>query len=404
MKTKLIMAALVAAAAAATLAGCMKDDGNPGIAGGDDGRTTTVLLKAGAAAMPASRAVADRVIDGTPITIQPGWIFFVDVTGEIRRKVEVIATGASTADAVAIDDIRDGATITEVPTAVTTAYMFSNIPTENRSAVAAVSVGNNISLVQNIVMKVEAMSQADGGVTAVPQWGTGSVAEKPDDPTKYATTIALYAMGSRLQVVKMSTRTAAEGQVITDYDVDGIFVNNYFKDMRVGYTGNSSITNNLSSIPRYGVTGAANHYVAPYDVLADYNAGFDPKLGTVSGTETSAGTDKVWAYNVWPTAGMVTPSQATIPHIVIRLSGIKWKENESATEEQTITEPMFITVRGIRGTDGVLEYTERGRAYTFSNIIFSYDNLTTVPEETVIDTEVTIEPINWDEVPVEVVF
>jgi hypothetical protein len=402
MRTKLIIAALFAVAVMATLIGCAKDGNGPEIAG-DDGQTTVVLLKAGAAAMPTSRAVADRVTDATPITIQPGWIFFTNVTGEIRRKVEVIETGTSGAEAVLIDDIRTGATIEEVPTSVTTAYMFSNIPAENRAAVAAISVGNNISLVQDIVMNVEAVSQADGGVLAVPQWGAGSVGYN-DDNTKYDTTIALYAMGSRLQVVKMSTTTAAEGQVITGYKVDGIFVNNYFKDMKVGYTGNSAITNNLSDISKYGVTGANNHYVSPYNVLADYNNGFTTKLGVVTGTETIAGTDKVWAYNVWPTAGMTSPSQATIPHIVIRLSELTWKETAAATEEQEIAEPMFLTIRGIRSEGTPLESIQRGRAYSFNNIAFAYNHLTTVPEETTIDTEVVIDPINWDEVEVEAMF
>ncbi len=108
----------------------------------------------------------------------------------------------------------------------------------------------------------------------------------------------------------------------------------------------------------------------------------------------------MWAYNVWPTEHIASVTNATIPHLVIRLSNVKWNDGEGGAD-QTIVGPVFITVKGIISNGSALPSIKKGHAYTFTNIAFSYDNLTTVPEETTIDAEVEINEIAWKEVEVD---
>ena len=392
MRTKFFMAAAMAAAVA--FAGCAKDGGEnqPVI---DNGDTNVVFVKASAPKTAETRGEGDRV-QNNAITLGAGYLYFTDVNGVIRRLIEIKDSGAIGDDQKNVSDLQTGTTITNVSTAVTDAYVFANIPAATKAAMTGIAVNSNISAVKALSMAVGDLADASFGVTNVPQFGSGTVGYNAGN-TKYETTINLQAMGSRLQILKLSAKAATSGAVIEEYKVDGIFVNNYFPSMLVSYGHTvSGIVNNLSDIAKYGGTNDA--YAG--SALADYTSGFSTQVGTFNSAniETNPATaGKVWAYNVWPTSAIPSVTNATIPHIVVRVSGISWNDGTPSAPTQVITEPRFITVKGMNNGSS-LASIEPGKAYTFSDIEFDFDNLTTVPEESTIDTDVKVVEMPWAEV------
>lgn len=376
-----------------TVSGCVKSGHNTS----DVKLTNNVVLKVAIPAVDVTRGEGDRVRSDA-VTLAEGHILFADASGVIRRYVQV-KNSASGVDEVSLSDVRSssGATVTGVPTSVDKCYIFANVPS---SVSVSVTEGmTKISDIQALTMAVGDMADASCGVSKVPQWGEGAVGYDAVQ-SKYTTEVRLEAMGARLQVVKLSAK-ASGGKTIKSYRVDGIFVNNFFASTPVGYDLiPSDITDNKSDAAKYG--GASNIYTSGIGCLADFNAGFAAGLGRFDGAQTTvctpAGDDKVWAYNVWPTHGITGADASTVPHIVIRLSEVVW--NDGTTDHNEAGQ-RFVTVRSIRQDGNALNCITNGKAYTFADIAFGYDDLALVPEEVVVSVEVSVEEIDWEEIDVE---
>ncbi len=143
--------------------------------------------------------------------------------------------------------------------------------------------------------------------------------------------MSIGALGARLQVKSF------EGvDDITSYQIDGIFVNNFFATMPISKTLAASAV----------VDFASDHtkYVAGYNgytSLMDYNASglgesevATPLLRVPENAKGYA--NPVWAYNIFPTEGVDSEDQADVfPMIVVRLSKVKWNDAADALEARS---------------------------------------------------------------------
>lgn len=413
MKFKAMMAVILAGAAVA-FTGCAKDGGHDKgtEANGDNSIHMRIALP------NSTRAVGEHVTNNA-LSVKPGFIYFT--AGNIIKKVvKMQAADATNSNEVKIADLTssNGATITGVPASVDKCHIFANIPAGTQTAMAGITVGSDISAVKNLSMDVTAMyDTAENGVANVPQWGAGDVTKvNPGaDNESFTTTVQLHAIGARLQVAKISSANIAgtPEKDITSFVVEGIFVNNYYPTMHTDCTFDGiTIANNGSSANDYD-TAAGKAYETLGGALADvaFTTGLRP-AGTVAAPAQitlpdGSTANRVWGYNVWPTDNVWTPTGAakeTLPHIVIRLNDIEVNGGQAnaANGGYTITEPRFLTVKGLKeANDAVITAIKNGTAYTFTDIVFTFDNITTVPEEATINGIVKVEPIAWTEVPVK---
>lgn len=376
---KILLVGLMAAATLIT--SCNKDDGTD-INSGETSNVFVAVTTPGTG--PGTRAEANRVVND-PIALDEGYIFFTLSNGVISRYVEIKNTPSGVND-VDLNTLRStGVTVPNVPSSSQKAYIISKIPSGITFPVITPNV-TNISEILALPVEVDDLHDSADGIANVPLWGEGNVAYNIAG-TGLETDISVKAIGSRIQIGKITGKND-----IQEYELDGIFINNYFRQMPFSMTlSASSIVDNLSDNSKYtsAVYDAAGaHYL--YDETGS-------PLGQFAGSQTlecTPATGSVWAYNVLPTVGVPSADPTTIPHVVIRLTNVEYFNGVSNV---TVPGPLFLTVSGMSQGSVLLDEIENGKAYTFEDIQFEYSDLTTTPEVKQIDATVTVTEVPWAE-------
>lgn len=367
-----IKSLLVAAFAVLALASCSKSESS-NEPKGEGNVVITVRHETG------TRAEAED-IGAAAISLGAGHVFFTDGGGIITRHVEIKNAGAVGPDQVNKADFGAGAVITLVPNNSTKCYILSNAVT----TIAASEVSNNIATILAKTVAVSDMDDPTGGVVNVPLWGEGNVV--PAAGNTLATTVTMKAIGSRLQVRKFTGITD-----IVSYEVEGIFINNYFNTMPISKAVTAAgITDNASVAASYVGGTAAYPATLP---LYDYNAAGIGQMSTplICVPLNGGGyANPVWAYNVFPNEALNTA--ATLPQIVVRLKDVVWFDGVA---NQTLPNPQFITVKGIKKTGVALTQIEGGHVYSFDDIQFERKNITNVPVVTSVNATVNVNMIPW---------
>lgn len=381
MKTNLMIAAM---AALVGFTACSKKD-DPGKISEEK---ANVLVKI----QPQGSRVEAEDIGAAGLTLGPGHLFFATNSGTITRHITILASGAAGDDQKNVADFATGATIVNVPNNSGKCYLLSNATV---TMPGAPIVGRNISDIKDLSLDVSDMDDPTAGVVNVPLWGEGNVT----GTTSLTTTVLTSAIGSRIQIAKFTG-----GADVVTYSIDGIFINNYFNNMKVDKSVvTTAIVNNQSDASRY--IGGGSNYPGTLP-LYDYDA--VSKIGTytsatkVTEPKNTGGTPfttPVWAYNVFPNeqpAGTADKADF-VPHIIVRLSGVQVTRNSATV---TLSDPQFITIKGMN--DGApVDNLVGGHVYTFRDIPFSADDITDVPEVKSIDATVDITMVPWIEVDVE---
>lgn len=379
MKIKSI---LMAALAVVVFASCSKSDGDGDTSVATGNSAVNITVKQG---IPMGVRSEANDIGAAPISMGPGHIFFTDATGNITRHIHILASGATTADQVNVGDFASTVTISSVPNNTTGCYILCTATTT--AAIGASEVNSNISTIQALTLSVSDLDDATGGVSNVPIWGTGSVTASG---AGLATTVTMNPLAARLQVAKFTGTND-----IVSYQVEGIFVNKYFATMPISKTLlASALTDNGQVVTKY--VGASTEYPATLP-LYDYNAtGIGAMTGLVCEPANGAShANPVWAYNVFPNESLNTA--ATVPQIVVRLKDVVWNDG---TANQTLPNPQFITIKGIRSGGTNLTQIQGGRVYTFADVPFERSDISNVPGVTEVAADVDVTLMPW--VPVAV--
>ncbi len=394
------------AAIVAGFASCAKDN-DPG-ANGKGGQTLSIQLSGNE-----TRSI-DSPLAGTtaPVTFSGGELFLVDGSGKIEYIYKFTTATNLTNKELGITDATsaDGVTITGIKASVKKAYIVGNSSAITGTAYAIAAVeGNNISGVKAVVltqaMEYSALNKNLAGVTL---YGEGEIENDtvkfPGDDTKKFVQIDLRPHVARLEVggVKAVPTSDTPAVAITEFNVDGIFVNNFYPTISIDWITRGTIVNpGQGDGDTYGDNKTV--YTTP-GVLHDYSATHFGNTATVL-TKYPNGTDatKVWAYNLLATpvfgTGTFQNAITYAPHIIVAINGVV------ADNGQDYSGDKFLTVNKLMKSDGITEIThfEAGKIYTIdaADFTFTVKNIHDDAEIEPIDLRVKVTQIGWTTEPMK---
>lgn len=378
------------------LASCAKDNENGNDNTLNEETSVKIQLTYG---QTDTRAAGSAIANNTNLTFTEGHIFFTTSAGIIDKHVGVGVTVGSAQ--VSKADLEGGeAVINGISNAATKCYiLFTDVNAKISSASGITSnlEGANISTVEGLTIPVGNINDASGAVTNVPLYGEGTVAANTGTTSggkayTAKVTVTINSLASRLQIGKISAKnyTYTDAQstshtvTIDQFTVEGIYVNNYYPTMTVGSTL-GTIIHSGDDADKYSKTVGTTPYTSGRsgEKLAD-------ALGTAAtGNPLSVTATGVWAYNVFPSA--------TVPHVVIKLTGIKYSDNGSQVDlgTQYLTVQSFKYATGHANAGQVVPAFTANNIYTLSDIQFSYEDLSHIPYEESMDVLVEVQMMKW---------
>ncbi|GHV52699.1 hypothetical protein FACS1894181_15990 [Bacteroidia bacterium] len=326
--------------------------------------------------VPSTRS-EETPANAQPVDFKGGWLFFTSAQGNIT-KVMAITNSASGATSVDINDLtqQDGAEIKDVPSHSVKAHVIGNLPNGKTTP----TVGADISTIMNNVITV----QEQGNITELTLFGEGNIIPSQAHANQMEAKLILTPIAARIEVGKM-TET---GGVITSYQVDGIFINNYYPDALLSGTVNTTEKKLGEQNADANFAGGSTEYPSALEgILYDYNA---------SGIGTAPATGKVWAYNLMaPTS----PSGSlSAPHIVVRISNITTNNGASYTGT------WYLTITGLLDGGKAISHLKPAHIYQIKDLKFSHSNLQPKPEMEPMDVWVEVNLVQWTTVDTGYIF
>lgn len=369
---------MIAALAMTTMfAACSKDEGANNNQNGDE-RTVQIQIN-----RTETRSVGAQVPNNDPVKFTSGYLLFANGADAVTMVVTIntgSATYNSTAKTVGVEALEatGGEWITAVPGQSAKVYFIGNSP-------VTPAVGNDV---KTLSATVSSQWKSDGSVDNVTLYGgaaltkmttgtgTGSGGAITDED--YEATFSVSPIVARFEIGAISGDTD-----ITDFQVDGIFFDNYYDAMYINGTAITTAGNlklNGSTVAKYATDGTGGSYTtAMAGSVYDYAA-----AGLTAPTAGNA-----WAYN------LLAPTSASpaMPALVIRLSGV---------EVNSVAWPgdYFLTVQNFyedpAGTPVKITQLEQRQVYVISDLEFTADDLTTEPYLKTKNVRVKINMLTWE--------
>jgi len=376
---------LIAALAMTTmLASCSKDGEGANTKTGDD-RAVQIKINRATAGNPGSRSIGNQVADDTPVTFTSGYLLFTDQTDIVRFVVTINAGSAAYVEAsktVGVEALEatGGEWITGVPGVAHKVYFLGNKPSD--VAVPAAGTTN----VANLVTAVSTQWKNDGSVDNVTLFGG-------EDITKYTGTGAQADEYEAEFDVKPIVGRFEIGAItgvgnITDYQIDGIFIDNYYGTMNLNGNATATLEENGTGSAKYMTDGVGGSYLAALQgVVYDYAAGglTIPDRTPVAPPATM----EAWSYNLFAP----TSASPAMPSIVIRLSNVE-------VNGQPWNGSWFLTIQNFYSDPGTnqvdIDKMEQGKIYVISNVAFDEDDITTEPYQKTKKVRVEVNMLNWE--------
>lgn len=368
------------ALAALTFVSCSKDE-----AGENTGskEMTTVAIHLQDGMQTPSRASGPSISNNTTISITSGKLYFTTNAGVITKSMNLVNGGGSTAENIDVT-ITTAQTIQQVPANSDKVYIVGNI--------TGLPVAGNISTVLNGLRTINSQYDATGkGVANVTMYGTSNLDKTV--PTNYTATVQVKPISARIEIAKFTA-----GGIVTQYRVDGIFLNNYYAKSKTSgvMSGTASPANDYvsngtetdSQNPAIYIGNSTQYPTADAGITYDYNA-------TGIGTFTSAtkvyapSSGSAWVYN------LLAPTDGTqFPHIEIVMSN--FNSNAGLLAKQ------YITVTGFADatTGQPIASFEAGKIYKIANFEFDETDLVVGPAIGRVTAQVTVSLAQWKEVNV----
>ncbi|MFV0420352.1 MAG: hypothetical protein ACK5KT_16700 [Dysgonomonas sp.] len=360
MKTKFKYLALVATALLLGFSNCSNDDETDGNSGNSTPKS--VYLKIGNE--PTTYAEGSPVANATTVGFSSGDLYFVNGSGAILQHY-TLSTAATSATNINLAAIQAGELISNLPGSVSAVHVVGNTP--------ALPTSGNISAVKAAALQVT----SQGAIATVNLYGTNTLTLVSGN--QYTSAITLKPTVARIEL----TDITASG-VVTGFQVDGIFVDNYYSQAAAdGSVLPANLVSNGPSTTAFD--DATTEYPATLKpTIYDWNAS---GLGTLTGlvcAPTTAG--NVWGYNLFATS-----TGSAVPRIIIRLSNI------TTSDGSTIAGTQYITIKGFSETGTPLTGIEAGKVYNIGagNFTFTESDLTITPNLTTIDVTVTVTLATW---------
>lgn len=368
MEIKLKHLTIICLAIIVGFANCSSNDDDPKEEpNGEKSVYLRMLQKSG------ERGTSEPVPDNTEVIFNQGTLYFVAVDGQITKQMS-ITTNQSDDNNINMTEIKAGYEVKNIPGHTKYVHIVGNhdgLP---------VNPKNISSVIQNTNVTVQMQKGAAGGIEKATLYNTSSAELVLVSANKYKATVELSPHASRIEIADVT----AEGDV-TEYQLDGIFINNYYQQVQVDRTTSQADLKDNGSEP--------NNYIGDQDPypstlpLYDYNV---DGIGTFNSNVVKPDpAGHVWAYNVL--AG------SPAPRIILRLNKIK-------INGQLLNGVRFVTIKGFidNSTSQLITTFEPGKIYTIAagDLKFDENDLTTIPEVGTIDVEVKVTLISWRTKPV----
>ena len=367
---------LTAALAATTLlASCSKEAGNTNSTNGEDRTVQIQIDYAGSE----TRATGDQIADNTAVAFSGGYLLFTN-TGDAVTFVVAIETGSTAyteaGKKVGITELKAGTQITAVPGNSTKVYFIGNKP----SAMAAPAVGD---IVSNYTATVASQHSA-GTVANVSLFGGKALTPvSAGAADEYEATFDVKPIAARYEIMEITGAHSGGGANTFEYQIDGIFIDKYYDDMKLAGTA-GTLKSNGNDPAKYVPNATGSSYVtANAGAVYDYNA----TVGIANNTSFSPASG-VWNYN------LLAPTSAGMPAIIIKVSNVKvngtvWNEGD----------PYFLTIDSFFTTKGgntALTVLAQGNIYVLDDIEFDENDLGEKPYTTTKKVQVKVTMLPWE--------
>lgn len=384
------------------------DKGTIGQGGEDDNETISVKIELQYPdALPASKAVGEKLADKSAHWFDRGHLYFVGDDNIIYEHVTLGLNFGSRS--VTKEELLSGSFVIEgLPPAIKKCYLILNdvaaLTSEGEMLDRSLR-GESFIETNRYQYRPPNLNSDGGGVELVPLYGEGILQfGDPNNPNHANLGIEVGAAATRYQIGKISAGSYSykdkqdQNQTITinSFEVQGIYVNNFYSLLTLN-RGPNFVRDFGSVRSMYSATSgqyAPNAYgerlhdqinrelIAPNLILY-------PDEADIS---------KVWAYNL-------IPSEGFIPHLIIKLSNVRYTDSAGGGEQTLQTQ--FITVQNLkfgpghpREGDSVTSF-EENNIYTLNEVHFNYSHLTTVPYQETLSATVTVAIMSWDHNEVE---
>lgn len=370
MKTKFKYLTLVATFLLLGLSSCSNNEAGETP---DNSAPKNIFLKIKRGASAATPVLdTEGPLGAAPVTFASGDLYFASSAGVILAHRSITSTPSGEDDIDLAELLETGVSITGLPGSTTAVYLVGNT--------TGLPTAGSISSVKTKMLEVTSQSN----IEAVNLYGEDT-SLNPTGPNTYQADIALAPTVARIEL----TDITATGY-ITGFEVDGIFVDNYYSKAQVSqsvtneylvysHTNAELFTDNSTAYPS-ALTPAIYDWYTPALIAVG------TPLAVAPSTEGS-----VWSYNLF-----ATNTGSTMPHIVIRLSNIE------TSNDVTFSSPQFITIRGLKEDGTVLGGIKAGHVYNIGEGVlrFGGEDLNPEPNKETIDVEVSVTLSDWTSVDV----
>lgn len=360
---------------------CSSDDNTLGT---DENETKTVFLKLGDG--PTTYAEGSAKEDKATVVFNNGHLYLATAAGAIIQHYTI---GSGTTDLTSatnkyinLEEFKtSGITLSSVPGSVTNVYIVANHPadatTPPTSAPASLPTTGPIGVVKNSVLNVE----HQGTFESVNLYGEEVLALVD---TKWTAEVTLNPTVARIELTKLTS-----SHLITGYEVEGIFVDNYYATATVNGTVGTATDNSGADVDgTLFMDGSSKYGVELKPSIYDWYTVANPLVAT--GVVATPKTGNVWGYNVFAAA----TGTSAVPRIIIRLKNITTEIGSGVS----FANPQFLTIKNLKAGSVKIDNFEAGKIYNIKNLTFHGTNLTSAPNTKPIEVEVTVKLAKWSAV------
>lgn len=387
MKIKSMIAAAMIAAMG--MAACAKDDAPKGIENsGSDQRVSIKISR------KSTRAEGVHVVDDTPVAFGGGALIFT-TTGYKVTKVTAItdddAVAANDGSSVGIGALEDaGDVINAVPPTTQKVFMIGNYAAGGITLPAKDEIFNP----SKFMVGVASQYKADGSVDNVTLFGGDNLTAVVGEEFDLTANFDIKPIVSRIEIGQITYDNGTEPDLIEEFTVDGIFINNYYNQMGIGGAGVANdLKDNGQTNEFYVADGGGSYTTALNGIVFDSPIG----SGAISYTPTGAG-NNVWAYNI------LTPTAGGSPEIIVCISGIKLADGVEAGGAYTGTRYLNLLKFFTDASNTTPLTFEQGNVYRIPNLTFDEHDLTIKVKDKEKKVKVEMGLLNWQSSDIGYVF
>lgn len=349
-----------------------------------------------------SGAEPQKRINGQTAIVANGYLYLTSMNGTILsyRKIDKDAE-TSEGSIISLKELQTtGVVIAETPSDAVYCHVYLNVPAELNEGRMAKSSGS-ISSIENLLISTSDIYDENEGIGNVPLRGVSELKPSSNALYRAEANIVMTLLAARIEVAKITTVASkilsydGKPYEITGFKMAGIFINNFFGNSRLNGQPSTLIFHNEEEdfIGTESPNSPYKDYMEMF-IYSNLSSGLPHNSADAPNIYTPPAGKDVWAYNVFPNDIDDLRTTAYLPRIIIRFAELTYRPLGNTGEGTTIND-CFITISGFSSKGGELQFLQKGWIYYFSDVAFSLDNVSNHPDDSYININVAMLPIDW---------